>query len=83
MGRVAELHCALCGCWPVQVHHMREGNAAGAGQRADDWLTIPLCQSCHTGSGGVHGDKTMLRIAKKTEHHLLAETLEKLYGELP
>ena len=82
MDRVAQLPCALCGAMPVQVHHMREGGAAGAGERVDAWLTIPLCPSCHTGPRGVHGDKTMLKIRKANEHGLLAETLEKLYGGL-
>lgn len=82
MNRVAQLPCATCGAHGVQVHHIREGEAAGAGQRADDWLTVPLCPSCHTGPLGVHGDKTLLRIQKKTEHHLLAETLERIYGDM-
>lgn len=80
MGRVAQLPCCLCGQRPVQVHHLREGGAAGAGQRARDFLTIPLCQPCHTGPMGVHGDKTMLHANKETEHSLLAGTLERLYG---
>jgi hypothetical protein len=49
-------------------------------QRNSDWLTIPLCSDCHTGSQGVHGDKTMMRIHKVTELDLLADTLKKLYG---
>lgn len=59
---------------------MREGGAAGAGQRASNWLTIPLCVDCHTGPRGVHGDKSALRLRNVSEHTLLAETLEKLYG---
>lgn len=82
MGRVAKLPCATCGAHGVQVHHIREGEAAGAGQRANDWLTVPLCQSCHTGTLGVHGNKTMLRILKTTEIDLVAQTLEKIYGHL-
>lgn len=78
MGRVAELPCATCGAYGVQVHHIREGQ--GMGQRADDFLTIPLCQPCHTGPQGIHGDKTMLRILKASELDLLAKTLEKIYG---
>lgn len=50
------------------------------GQRASDWLTIPLCPDCHTGPWGIHGDRTMLRILKADELDLLADTLEKLYG---
>jgi len=73
MGIVAKMPCALCGDRPVQVHHIRSGQ--GLSQRASDFLTIPLCPSCHTGPSGVHGDKTMLRIMKKEELDLLAETI--------
>lgn len=82
MGRVAQLSCALCGTIPVEVHHIREGEAAGGAQRASDWLTVPLCPDCHRGPRGVHGDKMILKVWKKNEHHLLAETLERLYGHL-
>lgn len=82
MGRVAQLPCAICGAHGVQVHHMREGGAAGAGQRASNWLTIPLCPDCHTGPRGVHGDKSALRLRNVSEHALLGETLERLYGGL-
>lgn len=80
LGRVASLPCCLCGNSPVEVHHIREGEAAGAGQRSSDWLAIPVCPSCHRGSKGIHGDKSMLRIRKMTEIDLVAETLEKIYG---
>ena len=76
MARVAQLTCGTCGATGVQVHHIREGQ--GASQRADDFLTVPLCPSCHTGPRGVHGDKTMLRILKWTELDLLADTLRRL-----
>lgn len=80
MGRVARLNCILCGVEGVEVHHARTGEAAGAGQRASDWLTIPVCPDCHRGSNGIHGNKAMLIITKKTELSLVAETLEALYG---
>lgn len=78
MGRVAELSCCICGTWPVEVHHVLEGRIPG--RRAPDWLTIPLCPDCHRGREGIHGSKAMLKVTKKTELQLLAETLEKLYG---
>ena len=78
MEKVAGLPCATCGVYGVQVHHIREGQ--GMAQRADDWLTIPLCPDCHTGKNGIHGDKTMLRIMKATELDLLADTYRKIYG---
>lgn len=78
MSRVAELSCACCGVTGVQVHHIRE--TLGMSQRASNWLTIPLCPSCHTGPKGIHGDRTMLRIIKADELSLLADTLSKLYS---
>ena len=74
MGIIAQMPCALCGDRPVHVHHIREGQ--GMAQRASDFLTIPLCPSCHTSSVGVHGDKTILRIMKKSELDLLADTIQ-------
>ncbi len=78
--RVAGLACACCGVYGVQVHHMREDGCAGGAQRAGDWLTIPLCPECHTGTHGVHGDRLVLRRINKDQHTLLDETLEALYG---
>lgn len=80
LNRVAQLPCAICGAQPVEVHHMREGDAAGASQRASDWLVIPLCPDCHRGRDGVHGNKSRLRLLNMTEHELLAQTLERIYG---
>lgn len=73
MGRVAALPCVVCGSEPVQLHHVREGQ--GMAQRAQNWLVIPLCPSCHTGPRGIHGDKSVLRQIKKDEIDLLAETI--------
>jgi len=76
MGRVAELPCAICGDAPVHVHHIREGQ--GMAQRASNFLTVPLCPTCHQGPHGVHGDKSLLRARKLTEMDLLANTIEVL-----
>lgn len=81
MSRVADLGCMLCllleqGKTPAEVHHLREGQ--GGGQRASDFLTIPLCPDCHRGPHGLHGDRALLRIAKVNELDLLALTLEAL-----
>lgn len=81
LSRVAELGCMLCrvlghGETPAQVHHIRAGQ--GMAQRAQHYLTVPLCQAHHTGSTGVHGDKSALKNAKVDELDLLAMTLEKL-----
>ena len=49
-------------------------------QRADHFLTIPLCVDCHTVKNGIHGDQAMLKIMKTDELGLLAKTIEALYG---
>lgn len=74
MDMIASMPCALCGEEGVHVHHIREGQ--GMAQRANNYLTIPLCPSCHQGPNGVHGDKSLMRIMKKEELDLLADTIE-------
>lgn len=75
--KIKSLPCSCCGqSGPSDAHHIREGQ--GIGQRASDWLTIPLCKSCHQGDSGIHGDRSMLRIMKTDELGLLAKTIEKL-----
>jgi len=83
MGRVAALGCILCdhlnlGTTPAQVHHIREGQ--GMSQRANNFLTIPLCPTHHTGKPGIHGlgTKAFERTYGVTELDLLAMTIERL-----
>lgn len=82
MNRVAECGCSLChilGCegdTPVNLHHVREGQ--GMGQKAQNWLVVPLCPTCHQGQHGIHGDRALLKLAKVNEMDLLAWTIEKL-----
>ena len=76
MGRVAQMSCLVCGTEPVHVHHIREGQ--GMGQRAQNWLTVPLCPDCHTGPYGIHGDKSRMRAQKLDEMDLLSMTIERL-----
>jgi hypothetical protein len=61
---------------PATVHHLRTGQ--GKGQRASDYLTVALCPDCHQGPHGIHGDRSLLRIAKVEELDLLALTIEAL-----
>lgn len=80
LARVKTLPCSCCGqSAPSDAHHIREGQ--GMGQRASDWLAIPLCKSCHQGSNGIHGDRSMLRILKTDELGLLAKTIEMLVSK--
>jgi hypothetical protein len=77
MAKVGQLPCALTGERPVELHHIREGQ--GGSQRASNFLVIPLSRDAHRGPLGVHGDKTWMRIQKKDELDLLAETIEKVF----
>ena len=47
-------------------------------QRASNFLTIPLCEPCHTGPRGIHGDKSIMRTLKLSELDMLANTIEAL-----
>lgn len=82
MDRIASLPCALCErlgmtqAGKTYVHHVRKGQ--GMAQRASNWLAIPLCYDCHQGPSGIHGDRSLLRIAKCEELDLLADTIEKV-----
>lgn len=77
MGRVASLPCAVCGASPVEVHHVLEGRTPG--RRSSDFLTIPLCPSCHRDNhNGIHGQRRMWDVMKKTEMSCLADTIERL-----
>lgn len=80
--RIAAMSCVLCDeldvpqTDPTTVHHIREGQ--GMSQRASHWLAVPLCGYCHQGEQGVHGDRTLLRMAKMDELDMLAETIRRL-----
>jgi hypothetical protein len=83
MGRVAALGCYLCrelghGPTPAQVHHVREG--LGMGQRASNWLTVPLCDRHHANSSpdGWHGQRLAWKQAGRDEMDALADTIMRL-----
>lgn len=82
MARIAKMPCALCARLGLQqegrtcVHHIREGQ--GMGQRATDYLTIPLCHACHQGDEGIHGNRALLQVARCTELDLLADVIKEL-----
>lgn len=78
LARLHELPCGLCGTMPVEAHHILEGRTPG--RKSPDALAIPLCIDCHRGGNGIHGDKSMFRIYKKSELDVLADTLERLYA---
>lgn len=73
MGTVKMLPCAVCNEGPPSdAHHIEQGLHR---------LTIPLCKDCHQGSfNGIHGQKVMWRVMKKTEMSCLNDTIAKLMG---
>lgn len=72
VGRVKESGCALCGAaGVVHAHEIEQGCW---------WTSVGLCPHCHTGSQGLHGDKTLWRIYKMTEIQALNETLRRVIG---
>lgn len=79
MGRIAALRCVCCRLLDREqesrscVHHIREDR-----EPRNPWLTIPLCWACHQGPLGIHGNKTYLRMAKRSEWGLLAEVIKEL-----
>lgn len=77
LDRVRELPCVVCSRQPVEAHHIRQSGITGAGQRASDWFSMPLCAPCHA---GFHKEpKTWeMRNGRQIEH--IAQTLERLYG---
>ena len=84
---VAGIGCIVCHRMgnsgvPAEVHHIRAGQ--GVGQRASDYLTIPLCQEHHrTGGQGVaiHAGQRQWESLYGSELDLLAETISRLRDE--
>ena len=76
MERVAELPCVVCSQSPVQVHHCRDHAVSGAGKKASDWFTLPLCSKCHA---RLHADKPAWERQHGSQFVHIAETLHRLY----
>lgn len=78
MLRVKELPCSVCGQpGPSDAHHILEGRTPG--RKSPNFLCIPLCKDCHQGgANGIHGQRRMWNVMKKTELECLADTIERL-----
>ena len=66
--RVKEMPCSVCDAeGPSEAHHLEQHY---------QYTIIPLCTDCHRGSiNGLHGQKAMWRVTKKTELSCLNETI--------
>ena len=79
LGRVKSLSCAVCDAPPPSdVHHILEGRIQNI--KSPDYLAIPLCKLCHTGPGGIHGDRAMWNVYHANELQCLANTIERIYA---
>jgi len=68
---VKEQPCVVCGePGPSDAHHVEQHK---------QYLCIPLCKDCHTGSrNGIHGQRIMWNIKKMTELDALNEVVRRL-----
>jgi hypothetical protein len=76
LARVKSLPCSVCNqAGPSEAHHIEQGL---------QYTCIPLCEECHRGSfNGLHGQKRMWHVTKKTELSCLNDTIERLMSPLP
>jgi hypothetical protein len=72
--KVRALGCLICQ-QPAQLHHVREGQ--GMGQKASEWLVVPLCHFHHAAPHGFHG-RTFVSRYLLDEMDLLASVLAKI-----
>jgi hypothetical protein len=71
LAAVKELPCGVCGS--------QRGSEAHHVEQHLQYLCVPLCPDCHRGSfNGIHGQKRIWQVMKKTELTVLNETIEKL-----
>lgn len=68
LASVKELPCGVCGASaPSDAHHIEQGL---------QYTCIPLCKDCHQGSfNGIHGQKRIWKVTKKTELTVLNDTI--------
>lgn len=67
------LPCGVCDApGPSDAHHIEPGLHL---------CCIPLCRDCHQGNfNGIHGQKRMWKIKKKTELSVLNATIQAMMG---
>ena len=77
MAAVKGVSCVVCDAPPPSLaHHVNQG---------DHFTTVAVCELCHVGKGGIHGDQSMWRLRFRiggTAAELMAinETLKRVYG---
>lgn len=71
LAAVKEMPCGVCGAaGPSDAHHVEQHM---------QFLCIPLCKDCHQGAhNGIHGQRRIWNVLKKTELSVLNDTIDKL-----
>ena len=71
LARIKQMPCGVCGePAPSDAHHIEQHK---------QYLCIPLCKDCHQGShNGIHGQRRIWTVLKKTELSVLNDTIEKM-----
>ncbi|HDR9052660.1 TPA: hypothetical protein QDB02_000342 [Burkholderia vietnamiensis] len=72
---IKSMDCGCCGqTGPSEAHEIDQGQ----------WFTsIPLCADCHRGGhNGIHGQRRIWAVLKKTELSVLNETIERVVALL-
>lgn len=74
LAAVKELPCGVCGAaGPSDAHHIEQNQ---------QYLCIPLCKDCHQGAhNGIHGQRRLWNVMKKTELTVLNDTIRKLLND--
>ena len=74
---VKSVACVVCDAPPPSIaHHVNQG---------DHFTTCAVCEPCHVGRGGIHGDQSMWRLRFRigglaAELMAINETLRRIYG---
>lgn len=71
IAKIKEMPCGVCGAaGPSSAHHLEQGS---------QYTVIPLCMDCHQGAhNGIHGQKRIWNVLKKTELSVLNDTIRRL-----
>ena len=69
--------CVVCDApAPSLAHHVNQG---------DHFTTVAVCELCHVGKGGIHGDQSRWRLRYRiggaaAELRAINDTLRRVYG---
>lgn len=75
LATIKNLPCMVCDHPPPSdAHHILQHM---------NWLCVPLCRDCHQGRlNGIHGEKRIWKVMKKTEMSVLNDTIQAVMGEM-